>query len=104
MPEVSTKLEGIFACNDDLALGALFECHRRGMRVPHDMSIIGFNDLEICASSFPSLSSVATPRYEMGRQAAAIVTRIIRGDGERPENPVIDLGFEIRARDSTSRR
>ena len=97
-------LEAIFACNDDLALGALFECHRRGMRVPHDISIIGFNDLEICASCFPSLSSVATPRYEMGRQAAAIVTRITRGDGERPENPVIDLGFEIRARDSTSRR
>ncbi len=94
-------LDAVFTCNDDLALGALFECHRRGMRVPGDMAIIGFNDLEISASSFPSLSSVATPRYEMGRQAAAVISRIIRGDGERPDKPIIDLGFEIRARAST---
>ena len=97
-------VDAIFAANDDLALGALFECHRRGMRVPEDMSIIGFNDLEICAASFPSLSSVATPRYEMGRQAAEIVKRIIRGDGRRPDNPVIDLGFTIKLRESTRRR
>ncbi len=97
-------VEAVFASNDDLALGALFECHRRGLRVPEDMSIIGFNDLEICTWSYPSLSSVATPRYEMGRRAAEIVTRIVRGDGARPENPIIDLGFEIRTRDSTRRR
>ena len=97
-------LEAVFSCNDDLAVGALFECHRRGMRVPGDMAIIGFNDLEICASCHPTLSSVATPRYEMARQAAEIVTRIIRGDGERPNNPIIDLGFEVRMRRSTSQR
>lgn len=97
-------LEAVFTCNDDLALGALFECHRRGMQVPGDMAIIGFNDLEICASSYPTLSSVATPRYEMARQAAEIVTGIVRGVGGRPDNPIIDLGFAVRARASTSRR
>ncbi len=97
-------LEAVFTCNDDLALGALFECHRRGIRVPEDISIIGFNDLEICASAFPSLSSVAIPRYEMGRRAAEVVSRIIRGDGARPSEPVIDLGFAIRERASTGRR
>lgn len=105
--ELITKtpaIEAVFASNDDIALGAMFTCHRRGMRVPEDISIIGFNDLEICASSFPSLSSVATPRYAMGRRAAEIVTRIIRGDGARPDNPIIDLGFEIRTRESTRPR
>ena len=97
-------LEAVFTCNDDLAVGALFECRRRGVRVPEDISIMGFNDLEICAASFPSLSSVATPRYEMARRGASIVTRIIRGDGERPDKRIIDLGFEVRVRDSTSRR
>ena len=100
----SPDLEAVFTCNDDLALGALFECRRRGMGVPDDMAIIGFNDLEICASCHPTLSSVATPRYEMARQAAEIVTRIIQGDGERPNNPIIDLGFEVRMRRSTSQR
>ncbi len=97
-------VEAVFTCNDDLALGAMFECQRRGIRVPEDVSIIGFNDLEFCASAFPALSSVATPRYEMAARSAEIVARIISGDGKRPDNPVIDLGFRIMERASTGRR
>jgi LacI family gluconate utilization system Gnt-I transcriptional repressor len=95
-------LEAVFCCNDDLALGALFECQRRGVRVPHDLSIIGFNDLEFCASAYPALSSVATPRYEMAERAAEIVLEIIRGSGERPRDRRIDVGFHIVERASTA--
>jgi LacI family gluconate utilization system Gnt-I transcriptional repressor len=98
------KLEAIFCCNDDLALGALFECQRRGIRVPEDLSIVGFNDLEFCASAFPSLTSVATPRYEMAKQAAEIVLDLLRGSGMRPKTTRIDLGFAIVERGSTARR
>ncbi len=97
-------LEAIFCCNDDLALGALFECQRRGIRVPEDLSIVGFNDLEFCASAYPPLTSVATPRYEMARKAAEIVFEIIRGSGHRPEQATIDLGFEIVKRGSSAER
>jgi LacI family gluconate utilization system Gnt-I transcriptional repressor len=96
-------LDAVFCCNDDLALGALFECHRRGVAVPNGMSIIGFNDLEFCASAYPGLTSVAIPRYEMAEQAARIVLDIIRGSGERPRERRIDLGFRIVERDSTRR-
>jgi LacI family gluconate utilization system Gnt-I transcriptional repressor len=94
-------LEAVFCCNDDLALGMLFECHRRGIRVPDDISIIGFNDLEFCASTYPTLTSVATPRHEMGRRAAEIVLEVIRGSGNRPDVRRIDLGFVINERQST---
>jgi LacI family transcriptional regulator, gluconate utilization system Gnt-I transcriptional repressor len=97
-------IEAIFCCNDDLALGALFECQRRGIRVPMDLSIIGFNDLEFCASAYPPLTSVATPRYEMALQAAEIVFEIIRGSGQRPKQSRVDLGFEIVKRGSTAER
>lgn len=97
-------LEAVFTCNDDLALGALFECQRRGIAVPGDVSIIGFNDLEFCASSFPALTSVATPRYEMARRAAGIVLEIVRGSGARPATNRIDLGFSISKRASTGPR
>jgi len=100
----SPYLEAIFTCNDDLALGALFECERRGIRVPDDISIIGFNDLEVARSAFPALSSVATPRYDMGRGAAEIVLEAIRGSGKRPDEIRIDLGFRIVARASTAPR
>jgi LacI family gluconate utilization system Gnt-I transcriptional repressor len=97
-------MEALFCCNDDLALGALFECHRRGIAVPSDISIIGFNDLEFCASAFPSLSTVAIPRYEMAARSANITLDLIRGSGERPRERRIDLGFRVVARDSTARR
>jgi LacI family gluconate utilization system Gnt-I transcriptional repressor len=96
-------MDAVFCCNDDLALGALFECHRRGIAVPDDMSIIGFNDLEFCASAFPALTSVAIPRYEMAEQSARIVLDLIRGSGERPAERRIDLGFRIVERQSTRR-
>jgi LacI family transcriptional regulator, gluconate utilization system Gnt-I transcriptional repressor len=99
-----TGIEALFCCNDDLALGALFECQRRGIRVPEDLAIIGFNDLEFCASAHPALSSVATPRYAMAAQAAEIVLEIIRGSGARPDPRRMDVGFSIVERASTRRR
>jgi LacI family transcriptional regulator, gluconate utilization system Gnt-I transcriptional repressor len=95
-----SDLEALFCCDDNLALGALFECQRRGIAVPDQISIIGFNDLEFAACAHPPISSVATPRYEMGRLAAEIVMKIIE-TGERPANRRIDVGFAIRARGST---
>lgn len=96
-----TNIEALFCCNDDLALGALFECQRRGIRVPDDLAIIGFNDLEFCASAYPALSSVATPRYQIASHAAEIVLEIIRGAGARPDPRRIDVGFSIVERAST---
>lgn len=96
-------VDAIFCGNDNLALGCLFECQRRGIRVPDDIAIIGFNDLEFCASTFPSLTSVTTPRYDMARRAAAIVLEVVRGSGNRPKERQVDLGFVIAERDSTLR-
>ena len=93
----------IFCGNDNLALGALFECQRRGVEIPVDMSIMGFNDLEVSACAYPALSTIATPRYEMARRAAEIVLEIVRGSGERPEERRIDLGFRVVVRESTGK-
>lgn len=102
--ERCADLEAVFCCNDDLALGALFECHRLGISVPERISLIGFNDLEYAACAYPSLTSVLTPRYEMGRKTAEIVLEIIRGSGKRPPRRRIDIGFKIMERESTRRR
>jgi len=95
-------IEAVFCVNDDLALGALFECKRRHMTVPEQMAIVGFNDLEFMSSSVPTLTSVRTNRYEMGRDAAAMVIETL--EGRRPETPVVDLGFSVIQRQSSVRR
>ena len=95
-------LDAVFCINDDLALGVLFECQRRGVPVPEKLAIIGFNDMEFMASSVPSLSSVRTNRYEMGRDAVTMLIDAV--EGRRPEKPVVDLGFELMIRESSAAR
>lgn len=95
-------IDAVFCVNDDLALGALFECKRRHMTVPDQIAIVGFNDLEFMASSEPTLSSVRTNRYEMGRNAALMVLETL--EGRRPADPVVDLGFSVMERQSSLRR
>src|SRR5260221_8494986 len=92
-------IEAVFCVNDDLALGALFECKRRHMSVPGQMAIMGFNDLEFMAAAVPTLTSVRTNRYEMGRHAITMVIDAI--EGRRPPEPVIDLGFQLMVRESS---
>jgi LacI family transcriptional regulator, gluconate utilization system Gnt-I transcriptional repressor len=93
--------DAVFCNNDDIALGALFECMRRGIRVPMQMGIAGFNDLDMAAGAEPGLTSVRTHRYTMGLEAVRMIEAAMVG--ERPEDAVRDLGFDLMVRDSTRR-
>ena len=95
-------IDAVFCVNDDLALGVLFECQRRRISVPRDLAIVGFNDLEFMSSAVPTLTSVRTNRYEMGRDAAMMVIEAV--EGRRPEQPIVDLGFSVMKRQSSARR
>jgi LacI family gluconate utilization system Gnt-I transcriptional repressor len=97
-------VQAIFCGSDNLALGALFESQRRGIDVPGDISIFGFNDLEFSATAYPALTTIKTPRYDMARRSAEIVLDLIRGGGDRPGERRIDLGFTIIERASTRSR
>jgi LacI family gluconate utilization system Gnt-I transcriptional repressor len=100
--EKGDRPQAVFCCDDLLALGVLFECQRRNIKVPEEMSIIGFNNLEFAAAAHPPLATVATPRYEMGQMAAEIVRKIIES-GERPAHNRIDVGFKLELRGSVGR-
>jgi LacI family gluconate utilization system Gnt-I transcriptional repressor len=93
--------DALQANNDDIAIGAMFECQRRRMRIPEDFGISGFNDLEIMQLAHPSITSVKTHRYEMGQVAMGMAMDAVAGN--RPEQKVVDLGFELMLRQSTDR-
>lgn len=95
------EADAVFCVNDDVALGALFECASRGLRVPRQMGIAGFNDLDMAQGAEPGITSVRTHRYAMGRQAVAAILEA--AEGRRPEPAVIDLGFSLMVRGSTRR-
>ena len=96
------NLDAIFCNNDDLALGVLFECQHAGLNVPQRLGICGFNDLDLMAAACPPLTSVVTPRYEIGAQAMQMIRS--RLNNAPITDPARDLGFSLCARESTKRR
>ncbi|NEX59571.1 HTH-type transcriptional regulator GntR [Noviherbaspirillum galbum] len=96
---VAPDCDAAFCCNDDLAYGAIYQCQRRGIAVPRQLAICGFNDLPQSAWMVPSLTTVGTPRYRIGFEAAILLKQLI--NGEKPARQHIDLGFTLMAREST---
>ncbi len=87
------KTDGIFCTNDDLAIGAIFECQRQGIDIPKQMGIAGFHGLDVGQVMLPKLASVITPREQIGRTSAEKL--LARLKGEAIEDKIIDLGFAI---------
>jgi len=96
---LAKRVDAVFCCNDDLAHGAIYHCQRQGIRVPADVAIAGFNDLPASAWMMPSLTTVDTPRYRIGYEAASLLMEVI--GGRTPAQRRIDLGFTLRTREST---
>lgn len=92
-------IDAVFAQSDDLALGVLIECAVRGIRVPEDVGICGFNDLEFSAFTQPTLTTVQIARYDIGHRVADMLLRAIRD--EPPGEDKVDCGFSIIPRGST---
>lgn len=73
------RFTAIFAANDQMAMGAALGLHRRGLRVPDDVSLVGFDDLQVSMYVTPPLSTVHQPVQDLGRLAAQAVLDLLRG-------------------------
>jgi LacI family transcriptional regulator, gluconate utilization system Gnt-I transcriptional repressor len=91
-------VDAIFFCNDDLAQGALLSALRLNIAIPEQIGVVGFNDLTGSDQMLPPLTTVRTPRSEIGRQSALMLLELMRG--KAPIHSNLDLGYEIVARAS----
>lgn len=73
------RFTAVFACNDQMAFGAALALHRRGLRVPDDVSLVGFDDLAGANYAIPPLSTVHQPAYELGHIAAQAMLQLLAG-------------------------
>ncbi|MFC5289672.1 LacI family DNA-binding transcriptional regulator [Actinokineospora guangxiensis] len=92
----------VFAASDQMALGVYEALRRRGLRVPDDVSVVGFDDLPEARWSSPPLTTVRQPMAEMGRLAVRTLHRLVRG--EEVDSPRVELATELVIRDSTAPR
>lgn len=90
----------LVAGNDLIALGALGACRRLGVRVPEELSIIGFNDVPFSEHLTPSLTTVRVPRLAMGMASARRLLDLLAGR-EVPAAPIV-LETELVIRNSTA--
>lgn len=90
----------IFAANDEIALGVMEEARRRSIRIPEDLSVVGFDDTFLARRSSPPLTTVAQPMLELGRVATRSLAQMITNDviGTRH----IELATRLVVRESTA--
>ncbi len=88
-----------FCANDIQAIGALYECRESGIRVPEDLSIIGFDDLPIAQYTWPQLTTIRVPASEMGRRAAESLLTALK-TGQPPLS--VELPTDLIIRGSTA--
>lgn len=89
------QVRAVICPTDIIAAGALFECQRRGLRVPQDIAISGWGNYEISGQTLPALTTVALDAEAIGHAA---LLRLMPGSGEAC--PAQDTGFQILRRDS----
>jgi LacI family gluconate utilization system Gnt-I transcriptional repressor len=86
-------VRAVFCSADTLAVGALFEAQRRKLKIPRDVAIAGFDDLDIASQVVPALTTLRVPRYDIGKRAAEMIAERLAG---RPvERRVFNIGYEF---------
>lgn len=85
----------VFCANDRMALGALRWLHERGIRVPDEVSVVGFDDIEVCEHSHPRLTTINIPRGELAAVAARHLLELLDGEAgivhphHHPDKPAL---------------
>ena len=96
LPQRPTAL----ACfNDKTAVGALAAAAERGLRVPEDLSVTGFDDIDLAQATSPALTTVHQPLAEMGRMAVSLLVRLL--DGHQVDALHVELATDLIVRGST---
>jgi DNA-binding LacI/PurR family transcriptional regulator len=93
------KLDAVFGLNDALALGAMRVLFERGLRVPEDIAVAGFDDIEDGRYARPSLTTVQPGRSEIARVAVGLLVDRLAGAPSAGEEVVV--AHELRVREST---
>lgn len=90
----------IFAATDEIAAGVYEAARVRGLRVPEDLSVVGFDDTDVARLLSPPLTTIRQPLREMGRVALRTALRLAAGD--QPDSHHVELATELVVRSSTA--
>jgi LacI family transcriptional regulator len=98
--DVTDRPTAIFASNDDMAAGVIAACYRRGIQIPQQLSVAGFDDTPLAATISPSLTTIYQPSRELASEAIGLLLEEIASPSETPNRHL--LGYRMVPRDSTA--
>ncbi len=98
--DLAPRPTAIVCFNDKVAVGTLLAARERGLRVPEDLSVAGFDDIDLAEATDPRLTTVRQPLQEMGSIAVTQLMRVL--DGHQPEALHIELATTLVIRESTA--
>lgn len=87
----------VFAASDSLAIGAMAAARKMDLRIPIDISIAGFDDIDMAAYCCPPLTTIKVPAYEMGIKAVEILIEIVKNKGTKPKHLHLETNLIIRS-------
>ena len=97
-----SSITAVFAMTDELAIGAMRTLHEVGLKVPEDISIVGFDDIDISAYTAPALTTISQPIPEIGEKTAALICDLI-ATGRADRAPLV-LEHRLIERESVASR
>ncbi|HVY82202.1 MAG TPA: LacI family DNA-binding transcriptional regulator [Steroidobacteraceae bacterium] len=99
--ERKPTVEGVFAVSDLSAVGLVMECARRGVRVPEDLSVIGFGDFEIGREINPRLTTIHVDFRALGQRTGQIILELLSGQNAKTPR-IVDVGLKVLERASVA--
>lgn len=99
--EVNPRPTAVFVLNDMMAIGAISSVRRLGMTVPDDISIIGFDDIELATAMNPTLTTMAQPMEDIAELATNLLIKKMQGSGVGWQNKEYILSAKLMIREST---
>lgn len=94
--EMNDAPTAVFCHCDTMAIGAIQEAKKLGFRVPQDLSIVGFDDIQFAQYCDPPLTTISQPRYEIGRQAMLMMLELLKGHDIHSGSRLLETKLVVR--------
>lgn len=94
--EEAGPLTAVFCANDEMAIGAINCAKSRGLRVPEDLAVVGFDDIDFASMYDPPVTTVAQPMYQIGETAMRLLLSKVRGEPVAEEQVVLPYRLVVR--------
>ena len=93
--KLENRPTALFVTNFEMTLGAMLALQHRGIRVPEDLSVIGFDKLEMFGEIFPDLTLIRQPQLSIGREAANLMLDLLLSGRDSPSHRIVTLSTEL---------